>query len=277
MSPILSTLIFASAAAAQVTTSIWLPGAPYGEDNIAFQASVVNVDGDAVTMAIGMDSEEYLSASETVTFHGSTAYENVITTSDSYGDYEGDLTVSYGCTKDGNKPVCTYSYNGPVAWSSYCEDYTSYTKVVTSTQTYTYDSPESTVEQIETYDYRDQVPDFCLTGSVLPDKYAINTVEADDTDVQTYAVTITAGENKLSATAGATPTGSAASSTKKTGTASATPTPSGGSGNNSTGPASSGSPSPSSAPVEQSTGAAAPMKTLAPALAGLGALVAALL
>jgi hypothetical protein len=276
MSPILSTIIFASAAAAQVTTSIWLPAAPYGEDNIQFQASVINVDGDAVTMAIGMEDKEFLSSSETVTYHGTTAFENVVTTTDSYGDYEGDLTVSYGCTKKGNKPVCTYSYNGPVAWSSFCEDYTSYTAVITSTETYTYDSPESTVEQIETYDYRDQVPGFCLTGSVLPDKYAIQTVEAEsDTDVQTFAVTITAGEEKLSATAGATPTGTA-SSTKKTGSASATPTPSG-NGNNSTSPASSGSPSQSSAPAEQSTGAAAPMKTLAPALAGLGALVAALL
>lgn len=268
MSPILSTILFASAAAAQVTTSIWLPAAPYGQEQFEFQASVVGVDGDAVTMAIGMDSGDFAGTSETITYHGTTAFENVITTTDSYGDWEGDMTVSYGCSKEGNKPVCTYSYNGPIAWSSYCEEYSSYTEVITTTETYT--RRASTYELTETYDYRTEVPDFCMTGSVLPESIAIDTVSAEGTDVQTYAVTITAGASKLGATAGATPTGSAS----KTGTSSASPTASPTGGNNSTGPA--GTPS-QSAPAEQSTAAAAPMKTLAPALAGLGALVAALL
>ena len=269
MSPILSTILFASAAAAQVTTKIWLPGSP-GEDDYQFQASIIGADGDDVTMAIEMSGDDYYGSTETVTYHGTTSFENIITTSDSYGSYKGDLTVSYGCSKRGDTPRCTYSYNGPVAWSSYCEDYTSYTAVITETSTYTYDSPPSTVEQVETYDYRSQIPSFCLSGSVLPDEYAIETLSLEDSEVATYAVTITAGEEKIGATAGASPTNSGASPTKSNSSVKPTSSPS---GSNSTSPT--GTPTP---PAEQSsTGAAAPMKTLAPAIAGLGALVAALL
>lgn len=269
MSSILSTVLFASAAVAQVTTSVWLPS--YGASDYEFKASVVGVDGDAVTMAVSLsaDDDYYGNSEETVTFHGTTAFENVITTTDSYGDYEGDMTISYGCSKQGNKPVCVYSSNGPAVWSSYCEDYSSYTTIIVSTETYTFDSPASTIEQVSTYDYRDQVPDFCLTGSLLPEYYAVNSMSIAASDMETYAVTITAGESKLSATAGASPSNRAASPTKTpTGSASVTPT----GGSNSTGPSSSPSP-----PAQQSTAAAAPMQTLAPALAGLGALIAALI
>jgi hypothetical protein len=270
MSSILSTVLFASAAAAQITTSIWLP-APYGVEDYTFKASVIASEADAVTMAIDMkvDGEDIASTADIITFHGTTAFENIITTTDAYGDYEGDLTVSYGCTKQRSGPVCAYSYNGPVAWSSFCEDYTSYTTVITSTVTY------GDLEEVVTEDYRDQVPSFCLSGSVLPEEWAIETASAEDIDVQTYAVTITAGEEILGATAGATPTNSAASPTKSSSeTPARTPTSSGSGSASSPSGSPSGTPSP---PAEQSTGAAAPMNTLAPALAGLGALVAALL
>jgi hypothetical protein len=277
MSSILSTILFASAAAAQVTTSFWLPSMDVAPEDVNFQASVVGADGKDVTLAISIDGEDFGGAEtmETVTFHGSTAFETVSTITDYDSDYAGDMTVSYGCTKSGNSPVCSYSSNGPAVWSSYCADYSEYMTVLTTTSTYTFDSPSSVVEQVETQDYRDMVPDFCLTGSLLPESYAINTLSVGRTDIETYAVTITAGEELLSATAGATPTTSGASATTKS-TGSATPTassssPSGSSTGNSTVPA----PSPT-APVEQ-TAAAAPMVTLAPALAGLGALVAALL
>ncbi|KAF2683696.1 hypothetical protein K458DRAFT_418683 [Lentithecium fluviatile CBS 122367] len=269
MTPILSTVLFASAAAASITTSIWLPGSPSDSENYEFKASVVGAEGDQVTLAVQIDDGYYTDSTETITFHGSTAFENVVTTTDSYGDYEGDLTISYGCSKQGNRPVCVYSSNGPVAWSSYCEMYTDYTDVVTSTMTYTYDSPASTVEQVETISFNDVIPGFCRTGSLLPESYAINTVSVRASQVQTYAITITAGEEKLSATAGATPTNSGASATT-TGNVTPTGSPS---GSNSTIPAS----SPTTGGPAQQTSNAAAMVTVAPALAGLGALVAALL
>lgn len=266
MSSILSTVLFASAAVAQVTTSVWLPA--YGADEYEFKASVVAAEGDTVTMAVEMSADDYYGGAETITFHGTTAFENVITTTDVYGDYEGDITISYGCSQRNNNPVCVYSSNGPAVWSSYCEDYSSYATPVVETETYTFDSPPSTIEQVSTYDYRDQVPEFCLTGSLLPESYAIDTVSVRNSDMQTFAVTITAGAAKLSATAGATPSNSAASPTR-TSNSESTPTPTGSS--NSTGPTNTPPP-----PSEQSTAAAAPMQTLAPALAGLGALVVAL-
>lgn len=269
MAPVLSTVLFASAAAAQITTSMWLP-IPYGSDDYDFQASIVGADGDRVTMAI--EDASSAGPTNTITFHGSTSFENIITTSDSYGDYEGDMTVSYGCSKRRGTPVCVVSSNGPVVWSAYCADYTSYV----TTETYTFDSPPSTVEQVATYDYLDSMPDFCSTGSLLPERYAVQTISASDADeayLGTYAVTITAGEQKLSATAGATPSNTPASSTPSRST---TPTNS-----LSSSPTNSGSnssvPSPTT-PAQQSTNAAsAPMKTVAPILAGMGAFVAAVM
>jgi len=260
MSPFLSTLLFASVATAQITTSVWGPwGGSDEQEDYSFQGSVVAAEGDAVTMAIAMSGDEYDGYTETITFHGSTAFEQIITTTDEFGDYEGDMTISYGCTKEGNKGACVYSTNGPVLWSSICAEYTESTDVVTSTDSF------------------DQgVPDFCLTGSLLPESYAVASMSLRASQIQTYPVTVTAGEAKLGATAGATPTNSGASPTNSGGvspTKTGTTSPTG--GNSSSGPST--TPSASAPPAEQSTAAAAPMMTLAPALAGLGALIAAFL
>jgi hypothetical protein len=275
MSPILPTILFASAAAAQITTSVWLPSSPYSPDDTNFQASVIAAEGDHVTMAISLNVEDSYageSTIETVTFHGSTSFENIVTYSDSEYGYEGEATVSYGCSKEADRPVCAFSSNGPAVWSEYCADFSDYRTAYTTTETYTFDSPSSVVEQVQTYDNSDLIPDFCLTGSLLPESYAVMSMSMKGTKFETYPITITAGEDKLSATAGATPTNSRASATTTpTGSVTPTVTPS---GSNSTVPSS--SPTAPNAPAEQ-TGAAAPMLTLAPALAGLGALVAALL
>jgi hypothetical protein len=257
MSPILSTILFASAAAAQITTSLWLPSlGTSDEQQYNFEASVIASKGDDITMAVGISGDEY--PAETITFHGSTAFENIITTSDVDGSVSGDMTYSYGCTQQGKKPICVASSNGPAVWSLHCDAYTEYADFTSSLG----------------------LPDYCMSGSLLPESVAVTSISLDETEVQTYAVTITAGEAKLGATAGATPTNSGASPTRtptgsltRSTTGSTTTSPTG--GNNSAGPAS--TPSGSAPPAEQSKGAAAPMVTLAPALAGMGALVAAFL
>lgn len=278
MSPVLSTLLFAAAAAAEVTTSMWLPG-PYSAEDVGYVASVIGANGDTVTMVLEYDDEtdfsslgyyEYDNEPETITFHGSTSVENVVTTTDAFDGNE--LTISMGCEKKGSRgrAVCAYSSNGPAVYSSLCSYYSDYNEIVTSTEVYTFDNPSSEVTQIETYDYRSYIPDYCLgSASTIPESELVQTMTMGSDYFETYQVVVTAGEEKLSATAGATPTDSAAS---------ATATGSGASSGASFTAAPSGSGSPtasqSSGAPEQTTNAA-PMVTVAPMLAGLGAAVAA--
>jgi hypothetical protein len=230
-------------------------------------------------MVIGADDsgEEGFTAIyvETLTLKGSTWFESNSATS--YPG-EGDYTISVGCSipasrGNGQRPVCTYSQNGAYLVSQYCSDYSSYSEPSTEHYTYTYtseDGTESTETVTETYNYQSLVPDMCTEGaSALPEDIAVATQKLDWSDVDAITVVVTAGEEKLTATAGASPSNTGARFTGITGTAQPTGTGAARQGGSPTGP--SGVPA---APEE--TGAAAPLRTFAPALAGLGVAMAAL-
>ncbi|KAF2466345.1 uncharacterized protein BDR25DRAFT_306166 [Lindgomyces ingoldianus] len=270
MSPILSALFFAASVTAQITTSMWMPGG--NDDEVGFYGSVVAADNNGkTTLAIMYDNDtdpsyysHYKNNPQTVTI-GETWFESVVTTTANF--YEGDMTVGLTCEVEmatRAKPTCTYSMGGKAPFSSYCEDYSTYTEVYTTTQLYTYRTGVRTY--IQTYDESEYIPSFCLTGSTLPKSIAIQTIALSRSMIGTYQLVITAGQEKLAATTGATPTVSGAQITGlSTATSSSTSAVN-------TGAASSPNGTASAPPL--GTGAAASIMTMAPALAGLGAAIA---
>ncbi|KAF2247018.1 hypothetical protein BU26DRAFT_339781 [Trematosphaeria pertusa] len=280
MSSLLSAILFTTIATAEVTTSMWMPS-PYSSEEMGFYGSVVGADGDRLTLALTYDNETnteslgfYDNSPETVTFVGSTSFEAVVTTADISDNTE--LTISLGCqARNRARPTCYYSSNGPAVYSSYCSEYLSYTDIITSTELYTYPSdennPETVVTRVETYDYRDMIPDFCLSGSTIPESMLVETITMNRNYVAIYQIVITAGEQKLKATAGATLTNTAASVTAMvTGTAAFQEGAQSGSATS----------SPTISTVAGVSGYveeinAASRVTLAPVLAGFGAAVAA--
>ncbi|KAF2873963.1 hypothetical protein BDV95DRAFT_592121 [Massariosphaeria phaeospora] len=277
MSPFLSTFIFvACAAAADMTTSLWLPSwqsSGGSAEEIGYYGSVIGADGDRLTLAVVYDDNTNTEAldilsnePETITVGGSTYFEWSTTTT--APDSDLSFTISMECAVTSrDETVCTHSMNGPAYFSAYCEDFTYKTAAETVTYVESLDS-DSVYSTVLTYDNQDTLGNFCGTGSVLPENIAIDTVTMESSGASLYQVVITAGMDKLSATAGATPSSTGA---KATGTsAESSSAPASGSG-------ASGSGTPQSsatAPVE-ATGAAAPVITMAPMLAGLGAAVAA--
>ncbi|KAK7188501.1 hypothetical protein DPSP01_010917 [Paraphaeosphaeria sporulosa] len=269
MSPILSTLLFAAAATAQVTTSIWMPS-PYQEDtHIGFYASVVGVSEGKTTLALSFDNKTDLATAgyivedepNTMTFYGSSRFESVTTTTDVSDGLA--LTMGYGCQETSARggvsvgAMCRFASEGPAVYSSVCEKYSDYTDVYTTTKEFAY-GDDYTVTETTTIDYRTRVPSYCKSGSTLPESIIANTYMIEQEEIATYQVVITAGADKLSATAGATPSSSGPA---PTGTGAFTlhkgqnvvPTETG-----------------SALPVQE-TGAAGALLALHPALAGLGA------
>lgn len=273
MSPILSSLLFAATATAQVTTSMWMPS-PYQEDtHIGFLASVVGVNDGKTTMALHFDNETDLATAgyivdhkpNTMTFYGNTRFESVTTeTSDG-----SPLTVMYGCeqtTARGGASVgamCKFASDGPAVYSSKCAPYSDYTDVQTSTKEIPYGNGH-TLTETTVIDYRTRVPAYCKSGTTLPESAVAHTYAIEQNEIATYKVVITAGAEKLSATAGATPSNS-----------SPAPTATGAftlhKGQNAV-PTQTGSPA-----VVQETGAAGTVFPVHPALAGLGAAAVAFL
>ncbi|KAL5412687.1 hypothetical protein PMIN06_006177 [Paraphaeosphaeria minitans] len=261
MSPILSTLLFAAAATAQVTTSIWMPS-PYQEDtHIGFYASVVGVSEGKTTLALSFDNKTDLATAgyivedepNTMTFYGSSRFESVTTTTNVLDGPA--LTMVYGCQETSARggvsvgAVCRFASEGPAVYSSICEKYSDYT----TTREFASGDDYTT-----TIDYRTRVPSYCKSGSTLPESIIANTYMIEQEEIATYQVVITAGADKLSATAGATPSSSGPAPT--------------GTGefmlhkDHKAGPTETGSAQP-----VQETGAAGALLALHPALAGLGA------
>lgn len=255
MSAILTTAFFATYAAAQLTTSAWLPGSADFNDTLV--ASVVAQDGDHTTLALAFldgptqSDEIYPRAPPTVTIGGTTFVAYEVTAVDPLGESDNTVTVSLECTRSGASaaPTCTMSTKGADAViSELCAGLTaqSHATPVEGAQ-YCTDSAALTFEQTLT-----------LSGDA----------EASLNDFQ---VIITAGVEKLDASAAATPTASGASVTRSSSGSSSVAAA--GSGPSASGPSASAAASSSSVP-QQSSNAAAPMRTIAPALAGLGAAVA---
>ena len=256
---ILFTLFFAAVASAQVTTSLWMPS-PYQDDtHIGFHASVVGVSEGKTTLALSFDNKTDLATAgyivedepNTMTFYGSSRFESLTTTTDADG---AALTMGYGCHEVSARggvsvgAACRFASEGPAVYSSYCASYSDYTGVSTETRDHT----------TTTIDYRTRVPSFCKSGSKLPESIIANTYTIEQKEIATYQVVITAGAEKLSATAGATPSSSVPA-----------PTSTGAfklhQGQNVV-PSQTGSAQPT-----HETGAAGALLPLHPALAGLGA------
>lgn len=273
-----SVFLFAAGAAAQLTTSMWLPGGSdyyqYSERYIdAYNASVVAKEGDKTVLALqpviaSATRGAYRASAATMTVHGTTSFE-YITTQNSRVGYES--TYSMGCSlAESTKVICAEATTGPNMYAEYCSYYTASQslEVYTTTRRYTYSNPPQTVTQIFTStesDYRQnyKTPSPCLSGSTLPESYYRTSYTARP---ETYQVVITAAAEKLTASSTSTP-----NSTNST----ASTTSSGASGSGSTQNTGAPGTSGNNAPAPNQN-AAAPMITLAPAMAGLGAAAAAL-
>lgn len=242
MSKIFSTALLVSCAAAQLTTSIWMPGAD-GSD-MTIKASVMNVDKDRTTLSLALptqsdSSDTIADIDQTVTIAGNTYYGF-----DASAENMGvSVHVVGECTRKDTadkEATCTMSTKGlDAAISSLCGG-------------------------------SDPDPDVCNSGNLqlsmtttLPEGY-FNMAE----------VIVTAGQSLLpSASAAASPSvGSASPTASPSGSASGSA--SGSDAAKSDKPTASGSHDAShSSKGPEATGAAAIMN-VAPALAGLGAAAA---
>ncbi|KAI4646031.1 hypothetical protein J4E93_005610 [Alternaria ventricosa] len=233
MASLLSTMLFAATASAQVTTSFWMPSNGLGTENIGFVGSVINANETHTTLAVEYDEGTDLDALSigvngpmTMTIgpkvYGTTVDVGVA----SSGDDDEDDTYALDCT-----------------WPTPEEAESNRTETVRQTFSWGYGSAVSSVSQ----------PAYC-SESGTPDEPYVSEVEIAATQFGTYYLVITAGTEKLEATAAATPTMSSAMST---------------------GASTDATDASGTAPVPEVTEASAPMVRGAPLLAGLGAAAAA--
>lgn len=243
--------LFAACAAAQLTTSFWMPRLKSGMERVRFVASVVDVDQDRLTLAFSPDNDTDYEAlgitsgsSDTYTF-ASTLFE--FYASDVPGATRtpsGDFAYSYKCemqTAD-TEAVCTAS-SGPGFQTLGCPPIDGESS----------DTGTASVESIvKTVPISTTTPFKLKCGTIseapVPSSAPVG-VPLPRTAFETHEFIITAGEEKLAAAAGGAPS-----------TSNAGPTGS--------------QTSKGASATESSTGVAASMKTMAPALAGLGAAVA---
>ncbi|KAJ8115742.1 hypothetical protein OPT61_g2672 [Boeremia exigua] len=222
MSRLLSTALLATVATAQLTTSIWMPGAAH--PNQSFVGSVISQQSDRTTLSLafdgdGIETEYYANGPQTVTVGGTTYIAYEASATDEEAGFA--VTVELACNRENGDavPTCTATTRGDSMGTS-------------------------------------------INISDLPGQQATTTLSGDEQYfLNTFQLVITAGIEKLSASAAATPTGSAAQSTgtQSTGTQST---------------AESAASSTGSSEAVQATGAAASVGSMAPVLAGLGAAAA---
>ncbi|KAL1801053.1 hypothetical protein ACET3X_001395 [Alternaria dauci] len=239
MSKLLSLALLASSVAATTTTSMWMPGLE--DTEMVYEGAVVNVDNGRTTLSLDIQapsSEELMAdVPATITVGGNTYYGYEAAAS----AYGVTVTISGECSRqntDEAEASCTMTTKGlDEAMSSVCAD------------------PDYASDLCP-----DGVDAALQTTMVLPEGY-----------FAMIPLTITEGDESLpSATEAASVSAGGASVTAARSTmASVT---SGSATSDSESAASSG-PSPTSSSLEQATGAAQMIQV--PALAGLGAAVAA--
>jgi hypothetical protein len=256
MGPLLLVAICAACAAAQSTITVWkIPVQWDHELNTTDVGSVIGVSGDRTTLQLRstIDTKTTLVP---FTLGGLTYMEYTLTPGTD--DKAKEITIMFTCSRANERVTdanCTILSTGPGiedSWQSVCGDY-SRSEVHTTTLTRfipSYlDRPASTFIITRTNDYRSDMPEYC-TNSTLLSEMAKDPVVAM-VEMVTAPVVLTAGLEKLSASAAATPVGSVASVTGLS--SGVTPTQTGS--------------------AAGSTGAAAP--TNFPALAGVGAVAVA--
>lgn len=233
-----------------------MPGA--ANANQSFLGSVEWKEGDRTTISLACDGDcmltEYYGTGPARVTVGGTTYVGYQASATDTGSGNA-VTVDLACSRENGSaaPTCTMTTRDAVSESnlhnSYCESQRG-----TSTTTYTVtDTPWSNngdgspVPRIVT----ETIANMC-TGDFDPNVFPQTTMTMSGDEqyfINNYKLVITAGTEKLSASAASTPTGSGARSTS--------------------GPSSS-----RSSGIAQATGVAAPMRTTAPALVGLAAAAA---
>lgn len=236
-------LFITGVAAANITTSIWLPGS--AKANETFLGSVIEQNGDQTVLALAYartpSSPDYFTSAPNRAIVGGTTFVAYnATASDSLATNAVPVTIALQCRRSSGSieavPTCTLSTIGAGQLvSSLCAGLT-----VTS------------------------LPAYCTASSAV--NYQVTQTFSGESQyyINNYPLIITAGTEKLGAAAAATPnagsvsvTGSAVRSGSRT-VAAPSQTSFGASGS-----------------VLQATGAAIPIRTMAPALAGMGAAAAA--
>jgi hypothetical protein len=241
-----SALFVATASAADITTSIWLPGA--ANANQTFLGSVIEQSGDQTVLSLAFANapstpDYFRSAPQQVTIGGTTFVAYNASATDEGASSAAVVTIELECRRSTGGisavPTCTLSTLGAGGMvSDLCAGLT-----VASLPAYCTASSAMNVEQTQTFSGESQ--------------YYINN----------YPLFITAGTEKLGASAAAAPSSDSVSVTgagsgAAPGTVGISAVPS------STVSGSFGS-------TPQATGAAVPLKTVTPALVGLGAAVGA--
>lgn len=227
---LLPTLLFATAAAAAetITTSMWLQGVFEEASTLTFHGSVIGASKDRTTISLDLQKAFTdigsldVAGRETVTIGGLTYVELGFSSTVSIPNEKGDATVGMTCSRTATadaKPVCTISTGGNLAYLQYCagwgdRDPVTYSEVYTEVE----DSSTSVRTYVQTlsHDSLDAPIDFC-EGSTLPDSIAVQSNTMATSRFATYGLILTAGVEKLSATARVAPT---ISGLKPTGTGS---------------------------------------------------------
>ncbi|KAF2035198.1 hypothetical protein EK21DRAFT_42898, partial [Setomelanomma holmii] len=215
MSPFLSTLLFAGAATAQITTSfLWLK-AIYGTDKLGFYGSVVSASNGHTTLALTYDNGTDVEAlnlgnnEKTVTV-GPTMVEAVSTgraVANFTNAEDYTLLCEYATPPPAGVVTCTASYGPALARAIKCPRTARTTGTRLSTDIFTYSGRGSYSAGVETIvrtviygPYTRSRPDWCDQSSFLPASGYSNTDTVKKEDIGTYQVVITAGQEKLSAT-----------------------------------------------------------------------------
>lgn len=243
MSLLLKSSLLASVAAAQLTTSIWMPGAANGDQS--FVGSVIAVQNDRTTISMafdgeGIETEYYGQGPKTVTVGGTTYVAYEVSATAVVENVSATATIDFACSRADDSAVPTCEINTKVSGGP----------------------PDETTG----------LSDATTTTMSGDEQYFLNN----------FPLVITAGEDKLGASAAATPSASEATPTGSSAQPSGTSAASAASGASaSSGPVASGASAAASAAssaassaVAQATGAAAPMHSLAPVLVGMGAFAA---
>ncbi|KAF2009066.1 hypothetical protein BU24DRAFT_497620 [Aaosphaeria arxii CBS 175.79] len=267
----------ATVVAADVTTSIWLPKDIYGSNRIGFVGSVIGADNDTLTVAMGFDNETHpdirTAFEAQVWTFGPTAIQT-FTTDLGVGaiqslvesiTYSGDWSFGWNCSRDSQGDAsCTTSAGIHQASIFACRmprPVEVFTILNTFSRGSTGDASTETLIVTDPGTPNTVEPDFCSVSgndfiTSIPIEYAVQSSVVRNSDISTYKVVITAGEELLTATAGATlstpgPQATATGTSNQTQTGTSQPT------------------------VSEFTGAASPMMTAAPGILGLGAAIAA--
>jgi hypothetical protein len=261
MGPLLSVAVFAAYASAQLTTAIWKFDTPV-LGNYTEVGSVIGVSGDRTTLQLSLEGYTNSDLTSTkseapapITVGGLTYVEYTVVAVPAGSSTEVSVVVICSRANERVKAAtCMQSLVGAELILQESCGFYSRSEIRTITLTEVLPSrpgrPETTLIETQTDDFRSGMPDYC-TNSTMLNELAKRPTTFQESDMATVPVVLTAGLEKLSASAAATLTGTGASAPGM---------------NSGVTPAQTGA-------AAGSTGAASPINV--PALAGIGAAAAA--